>query len=228
MQFIWLIWSLILLGFWGFIYLTLRQKNSRKKMLFASLATFPLGLTEPLFVPEYWSPPSLFNLALRTGYDIESLLFCFGVGGIAAVIVEWLFPQRFSSGADQTVKKALHQRIFFVILPTATLFVVLILFSSINPIYSAVFALLSGGVLLGFLFPCLWKKMKLGALLFAIFYALYFLVLVVIAPNYVQEVWNLEAVSGMMIGFLPLEELLFALGLGFLWTGLFEQSCKND
>jgi hypothetical protein len=29
-------------------------------------------------VPEYWRPPSLFDLALKNGFDIESLLFAFG------------------------------------------------------------------------------------------------------------------------------------------------------
>lgn len=45
----------------------------------------PFGLTEPLFVPEYWMPPSLFDLALNTDFDIESLIFYFGIGGIGAV-----------------------------------------------------------------------------------------------------------------------------------------------
>lgn len=37
-------------------------------------------LTESIFVPEYWNPPSLFDLAPRTSFDIESLIFCFGFG----------------------------------------------------------------------------------------------------------------------------------------------------
>lgn len=45
-----------------------------------SLATAFFGLTEPLFVPEYWNPPTLFDLAQRTGFDLESLIFCFGIG----------------------------------------------------------------------------------------------------------------------------------------------------
>jgi hypothetical protein len=32
-------------------------------------------LTEPLFVPDYWNPPSLFDLARRSGFDIESVIF---------------------------------------------------------------------------------------------------------------------------------------------------------
>ena len=55
-------------------------------MLWASLFTTPIGQTEPLFVPEYWNPPSLFDLARTTGFDIESLIFSFGIGGIGAVL----------------------------------------------------------------------------------------------------------------------------------------------
>jgi hypothetical protein len=62
-------------------------------MLQASVATMPFGLTEPLFVPEYWSPPSLFDLAMRTGFDIESLVFCFALGGIAVILYAALTQQ---------------------------------------------------------------------------------------------------------------------------------------
>ena len=66
MQFVWFIWSLIILALWAIIYLL--RKESRKEMLKMSLITMPFGLTEPLFVPEYWFPPSLFNLAIKTGF----------------------------------------------------------------------------------------------------------------------------------------------------------------
>ncbi len=48
----------------------------------ASFATALLGLTEPIYVPRYWTPPSLFELAQRTGFDIESLIFAFAIRGI--------------------------------------------------------------------------------------------------------------------------------------------------
>ena len=34
-------------------------------LAWASIGTAPFGLTEPVFVPEYWSPPSLFDPAQR-------------------------------------------------------------------------------------------------------------------------------------------------------------------
>ncbi len=50
------------------------------------------GFSEPLFVPEYWSPPSLFKLAEKTGFDIESFIFSFAIGGIVVVLYRLLYP----------------------------------------------------------------------------------------------------------------------------------------
>ena len=52
MQYIWLIWSLILIAIWLAIYVSLGSGKEKKKMLVVSLWTSLLGLTEPLFVPE--------------------------------------------------------------------------------------------------------------------------------------------------------------------------------
>lgn len=77
----WLIFSLFLFGIWLVIFIA--KPIIRKEMFWVSLCTMPFGLTEPLFVPGYWNPPSLFNLAGRTGFDIESLIFSFAVGASA-------------------------------------------------------------------------------------------------------------------------------------------------
>ena len=65
---------------WVILYAV--RRDLRGNMVGVSLATMPLGLTEPLFVPTYWNPPTLFDLAHRTGFDLESLLFSFAIGGI--------------------------------------------------------------------------------------------------------------------------------------------------
>ena len=63
-------------------------------MWWASVYMAPFGLTEPLFVPEYWNPPSLFELAQKTGFDIESFIFSFAIGGIGAVLYTSLMRKR--------------------------------------------------------------------------------------------------------------------------------------
>jgi hypothetical protein len=82
-QYIWLFWATAFLIPWLILYWWFPRY--RAVMLKMSLITMLFGLTEPLFVPEYWSPPSLFNLAIKTGFDLESLIFCFGIGGVGAV-----------------------------------------------------------------------------------------------------------------------------------------------
>jgi hypothetical protein len=69
-------------------------------MMWASLFTMPLGATEPLFVPAYWSPPSLVDLARTTGFDIESFIFAFGIGGIGAVLYNVLMGRELSGVED--------------------------------------------------------------------------------------------------------------------------------
>ena len=83
-NYVWLIWSSAFLIPWLGAYAAF--PNQRKAMLWASLFTMPFGLTEPLFVPSYWNPPSLFDLAQNTRFDLESLIFSFGIGGVGAVL----------------------------------------------------------------------------------------------------------------------------------------------
>ncbi|MDQ7073279.1 MAG: hypothetical protein Q9N32_07220, partial [Gammaproteobacteria bacterium] len=75
----------------------------------SSLFTMPFGLTEPLFVPEYWMPPSLFNLAENTGFDIESLIFCFGIGGIGSVFYNLFTRKRIETVAECERNHAQHK-----------------------------------------------------------------------------------------------------------------------
>ena len=76
-RYVWLIWASVFLLPWTALFVA--WPALRRPMLWSSALTAPFGLTEFLFVPAYWNPPSLFDLAHRTGFDIESLIFCFGV-----------------------------------------------------------------------------------------------------------------------------------------------------
>src|SRR3989338_266302 len=99
----WLVLSLIFLAIWLIIFFL--NKKSRKEMFLVSLFTMPFGLTEPLFVPEYWNPPSLFNLASTTGFDIESLIFSFAIGGIGSVIYDAIFKARHKKMPKAEIKR---------------------------------------------------------------------------------------------------------------------------
>ena len=70
-QYVWFFWASAFLIPWGALWLAFPAH--RHTMWWAGVFTTPFGLTEPLFAPEYWAPPSLFDLAARAGFDIESL-----------------------------------------------------------------------------------------------------------------------------------------------------------
>ncbi len=63
----WLIFSLVLLGIWSIMYILL--PIYRKRMLLVGGLTAPFGLTEPLFVPEYWSQHPI-RSSLRSHHSI--------------------------------------------------------------------------------------------------------------------------------------------------------------
>jgi hypothetical protein len=178
-QYVWLMWSSASLLPWVAAYAVFPQQ--RKAMVWTSLITAPFGLTEPLFVPAYWSPPSLFDLARTTGFDIESLIFAFGIGGVAAV-----------------------------------------LYNLLNPIYPAIAAMVLGAVAAMWCRPDLARKTWLGAILFVAYYTVFLAGLEWTAPGYIERVWNLDALSGVRIAGIPIEELLFAAAFGAYWSGLYE------
>ena len=223
MQYIWLIWSLILIAIWLAIYVSLGSGKEKKKMLVVSLWTSLLGLTEPLFVPEYWSPPSLFDLAMRTGFDIESLIFSFGIGGIAVILYGRIFRRQYVSMSAKEHHLSRHKFHIWMLLSAPAVLVVLLLTTDLNPLHSSIIAMTLGGLATWYCRPDLKKKMIVSAFLFLALYFVYFWTLIVIAPvGYVESVWNLEALSGSLIVGIPLEELLFALSFGFIWSSIYE------
>lgn len=104
---------LILMGFWALTWFFVRMSRSREnleELWWASLSCSVLGITEPLFVPEYWVPPSVLSFYR---WDLESFIFCFAVGGIASVVTEFSWMKRLALWLDYLVWRVV--RAFFVL-----------------------------------------------------------------------------------------------------------------
>lgn len=218
-HYIWLIWSSAFLIPWILVYLIFPMH--RRAMLWASLFTMPFGLTEPLFVPEYWSPPSLFDLAVNTGFDIESLIFCFGIGGIGAVfynVVAGCVPHKMPFSEHLNPLHRHHRK---ALMAPFVAFIPLY-FLPWNVIYPSIVAMAIGAVSTMLCRPDLVRKSWVGGALFLIYYAIFLAGLELSAPGYIERVWNLEALSGISLSFMPLEELLFAVFFGMYWSGVYE------
>ncbi len=94
--------------------------------------------------------------------------------------------------------------------------------TSLNPIYTSAIALILGGFATWYCRPDLKKKMIVSAFLFLGLYFMYFLTLIAMYPGYVEKVWQLYSISGILVAGIPLEELMFALSFGFFWSSIYE------
>tara|TARA_E500000318_G_C3562032_1_gene213916 strand:+ start:203 stop:574 length:372 start_codon:yes stop_codon:yes gene_type:complete len=101
-------------------------------------------------------------------------------------------------------------------------FVPLALFTTLNPIYCGVLALLAGGLATLYCRPDLKGKVWVGGFLFTLLYFLYFGSILPFYPQYVDLYWNLDNLTGILVFGIPMEELWFAFTFGMYWSGLYE------
>jgi hypothetical protein len=218
-KYVWVTWSSAFLVPW--IALFLGFSFSRRVIILSSVFTMPFGLTEPLFVPRYWNPPSLFDLARHTGFDLESLIFCFAIGGVGVVLYNAITHRTLQNVGIHEQNRARHRY------HRASLLVPFVAFPALsllawNPIYSAILAMVLGGAATVACRPDLKWNTVAGGAVFAGYYAVFMVLLEWSAPGYIARVWNLTDLSGVMIVGVPLEELLFGFAFGICWSGIYE------
>lgn len=218
-HYVWLIWSSAFLLPWVLLYALFPQH--RVAMWWASLFMAPLGLTEPMFVPEYWNPPSLFELAQRTGFDIESIIFSFAIGGIGTVLYNIITRKRLEPLRPEERHDGWHRWHRWALATPFALFPILY-FLPWNVIYAAIAAMIAGAIAAVLCRPDLKANILGGGALFLAIYTIFLLGLKWSAPGYIEQVWNLKALSGIAIYGLPLEELVFGFSFGLVWTGIYE------
>ena len=223
-HYVWLLWSSAFLIPWIVLYVW--RPAFRGEMLYVSLGTSLLGLTEPIFVPEYWNPPSLFELAQRTGFDIESLIFCFAIGGIGAVLYNALARRELAPVPHHERHNGRHRFHKLALASPFLAFPILYLLPW-NSIYAGIAALAVGGIANMLCRPDLLRNTLLGGVLFLGLYAIFMLALRFTAPGYIETVWNLPALSGVAVGGVPVEELLFGFAFGLYWSGVYEHFTWN-
>lgn len=218
-RFVWLAWASAFLVPWLALFVALPRH--RHVMGWASAGTAPFGLTEPLFVPEYWNPPSLFDLAQRTGFDVESVIFSFAIGGVGAALYNIVTGRNLVPVGRAERDHPHHRRHVAALIAPAVVFPPLYMLPW-NPIYPAMAAMALGAFATVLCRPDLASKTWVGALLFVAYYAVFMLGLEWSVPGYIDRVWNLRALSGVLIYGVPLEELLFAATFGMYWAGIYE------
>lgn len=210
-----LMWDAVWLG------LFLLKPHLRRQMIWVSIFTAITGLAEPIFIPRYWNPPSLFNLSSKIHFDIESIIFSWGTGGIGSVLYEVLLTakhRKMSSQEHKREKRLIH---LFSLLSMPVIFLLLSFLTDLNPIYSVAIALTTGATAAVACRPDLAKNTVVGGLLFTALYFVLFSAVIWTFPSFINS-WNLKALSGILVIGVPVEELLFAFTFGMMWSGVYE------
>ena len=218
-MFEWLAFALAMNIVWIILY-TLKP-HLRRKMLWVSFFTALTGLTQPIFVPSYWNPPSLFNLASTTHFDIESLIFSWGAGGTGTVLYEALLDMRHRKMADPELRRERRGLHIFSLSVMPIVFGVGFFLVGLNPIYAVTAALALGAAAAVACRPDLLRNTLIGGLLFLSLYFATFFIFIQIFPSFIQA-WNLTALTGVLVLGVPLEELMYAFTFGMMWSGVYE------
>ena len=245
---------LVLIAFWLATRIAVGFKGRRgmlHELWWGSITCALLGFTEPLFVPEYWNPPSILKFGR---WDFESFPFCFAVGGISAVLTEMEPVKGFIVALQfrlhmmvrwilRLVSRAtggrLHARIldeppWNTLIPRDQLRIenmllvtfILAMFGAVsqfqlNIIYKAAIVSFSAGLMIAWRRPGLRWQILGGGISFTVIYAVVLMVTGWRYPDFYDH-WNLRALSGIRILGAPAEEYLYAVTFGAFWAPLYE------
>src|SRR5215467_12011244 len=94
-HFSYLVGALLFDAAWLACYLI--GKRYSPQIIWGTVVTAPLASTSFLFVPQYWTPPSLFDLDARFLVGIEDFLLASVVVGIASVVGELLLKEKLAA-----------------------------------------------------------------------------------------------------------------------------------
>ena len=115
-----------------------------------------------------------------------------------------------------------HRFHLLALFSPTVIFLILYFLTDLNPIYSSIISLFVGGVAVILCRPDLKNKVLAGGFLFLGIYFIFFFLLNLIFPGWVERIWNLPKISGILFLGIPIEELLFAFSAGLMWSSIYE------
>lgn len=214
-----LTWSIVFGVIWLLLYI--HREDLRYEILFSSLLFLPFGLTEPLFVPEYWNPVVLvkfFGL-----FYIESFLWCFFTGGIVAVLYEEVFKRKLEiTNYDKKVR--FHAYFIYVSMIMTVIVMISIKYFTDLSVLRCSFLFM----ILGFLYfvitrsDLLWKSLASG-IMFTVLYIVSLLFIDYLFPGFILNQWNIQGSIGIKIHSIVIEEYIYAFLFGIMWSVIYEE-----
>ena len=212
-QYAYLIGNAFFLIVWLILFML--RKDLRKEMLLMSVLIAPLGpLSELFYLRDYWQPQ------IFTGWviGIEDLLFAFSIGGIAGVAYEVFFGKRYA-------KRHLHKRSYFM-LGIVVFGVLWMIFGNLVLGFNSIYVSTAGFLLIGLAMLVvrhdLLRDALISGLLVGVLMFIFYLLFIPLHTGIIQEWWLLDNLSGVLIFGVPLEELMWGFGWGFVAGPVYE------
>src|SRR5690242_624516 len=215
-RYVLLVWSCASLVPWGAIYVG--RPTARRALVWSSGFAVPFGLSEILFAGRYWSPPSLFDLAARVHLDVESFVFLFATGGLAAVASHVVTGGPIAAPAPPDATRSAPLRNLAFATPGIVFALALVALGS--PIAAGVVAMLAGAAARIAIRRDLARDVLVGALVFTAYYAALLGSLAWLEPGYIAAFWHHP---GPRVLGVPLVELAYGASFGAYWSGLYAQ-----
>lgn len=219
-QYTYLLGSLIALPPW--LYLFIHRKDCRKEILIASFCVVILAIIwAPWFLKDYWMPEyvhSYFFKNWRLGGG-EDFLYGFFLGGISNVIYEEVFGKRFCKRRDRK-----HHWSWFLIPFFALFFLVfgLPVYFGINSIYASLVSFFILSIFMIYFRRDLFVDSLVSGFLVGLLTLLSYLVFLAFFPGVIHSWWLIPNLSGIFILEVPIEELLWAFGVGMVAGPFYE------
>jgi len=188
----------------------------RSEMRWGTLIAAPMALTSLLLVPEYWMPPSLFDLDQKIRIGIEDFLWAAAVGGIAAIVGEILLKENL-----RILRQSRQKRHYIPFAVAAVAFLALRFELQWKTMHCTIAALAICAVVLAYLRPNLVRLMLMSALSFTLLYFVLLLMVLALYPDFIRRYYTLNQLPIFVLG-VPIEELLFAATGGAVWSVAYE------
>ena len=195
---------------WAALFVAIPR--SRYAMLGASLGFAHLGpILQHWYVRDYWQPEYVWTIRLGgVLLSFEDYLFAFAFAGIAAGVYDW-FLRRRAHAAPAVQVGAMIVQLQVVSIGLLLSMVVLVSVAGLNSVHATLLSC-ALGITLFFggrrdLIASAVTAASVVALLFWLFYELFFLRLY---PLILVDWWDHSALSGLLIGDVPVEEIAWA------------------
>jgi hypothetical protein len=204
--------------FWAaWIVCSVLGKTYRSQIRWGTLIAAPLALTSLLFVPQYWTPPSLFDLDQKIRVGIEDFLWAAAVGGIASVVGELFLKQKLG-----VIRQSRHKRHYAPFVLVVVVFGALYFGLHWKMMNATILSFAVGALVLAYLRADLIPLMLTSAVSFSVLYFVLFLCVLFLYPEFVKRYYNLPNLLGICVLGIPIEELLFAATGGAIWSVAYE------